>query len=78
MSVKDRVFEILENQLFVKKEDISMDSSLINDLGADSLDKVEVVMCLEEEFEIEIPDIDSDKFSYVKDVVEYVEGKVGK
>ncbi|MCX7883548.1 MAG: acyl carrier protein [Caloramator sp.] len=66
--VKERISDILG----VDSDDISMDSSFIDDLGADSLDIVELIMALEEEFDIEIPDEDAEKIQTVGDVVEYI------
>jgi acyl carrier protein len=66
--VKERISDILG----VESEDITMESSFIDDLGADSLDIVELIMALEEEFEIEIPDEEAEKIQSVSDVVEYI------
>ena len=63
MSVDEKVKDIISEQLGVKKEEIKPESSFIDDLGADSLDTVEVVMALEEEFGIEIPDEDAEKIT---------------
>jgi len=65
MSVDDKVKNIISEQLGVKKEEVKLESSFIDDLGADSLDTVEVVMALEEEFGIEIPDEDAEKITTV-------------
>lgn len=73
--IKERVINVLVEQLAVKKEDITDQANLVNDLGADELDSVEIVMCLEETFGIEIPDEDAEKFIIVKDIVEYIEKK---
>ena len=75
-NVEVRVNEIIAEQLGVKKEEIKGESSFVDDLGADSLDTVEVVMALEEEFGIEIPDEDADKMSTVGEAVKYIEVKV--
>jgi acyl carrier protein len=78
MSVEERVKEIIAEQLGVKKEEIKAESSFIDDLGADSLDTVEVVMALEEEFGIEIPDEDAEKITTVGEAVKYIDAKVDK
>ncbi|MEW6243713.1 MAG: acyl carrier protein [Bacillota bacterium] len=77
MAGKDPIFqkvrEIIAEQLSIDDEDeISLDSTFINDLGADSLDIVELIMALEEEFGLEIPDEDAEKINTVADVVEYI------
>ena len=72
----DEIFEdvkkIIIDQLGVADNDVTGDASFIDDLGADSLDIVELIMALEEKFDIEIPDEDAEKVSTVKDVVEYI------
>lgn len=68
----DRIKEIIADKLSVSIDDISMDSSFIEDLGADSLDIVELIMALEDELEMEIPDEVAESFSTVGDVVEYI------
>lgn len=78
MSVEEKVKEIIAEQLGVKKEEIKGESSFIDDLGADSLDTVEVVMALEEEFGIEIPDEDAEKITTVGEAVKYIEAKSKK
>jgi acyl carrier protein len=78
MSVDEKVKDIISEQLGVKKEEIKPESSFIDDLGADSLDTVEVVMALEEEFGIEIPDEDAEKITTVGDSVKYIEEKLAK
>jgi len=78
MSVVEKVSGIISEQLGVKKEEIKSESSFIDDLGADSLDTVEVVMALEEEFGIEIPDEDAEKITTVGQAVKYIEDKLGK
>jgi acyl carrier protein len=78
MSVEDRVKDIISEQLGVKKEEIKQESSFIDDLGADSLDTVEVVMALEEEFGVEIPDEDAEKITTVGEAVKYIETKAKK
>jgi acyl carrier protein len=78
MSVSEKVNDIISEQLGVKKEEIKPESSFIDDLGADSLDTVEVVMALEEEFGIEIPDEDAEKITTVGEAVKYIEEKISK
>ena len=68
----DRVQEIIVEQLGVSDDAVTSDSSFIDDLGADSLDIVELIMALEEEFDLEIPDTDAEKIVTVGDVVEYI------
>jgi acyl carrier protein len=76
MSLEDRVSAIIVEQLGVTKEEITPKASFIDDLGADSLDIVEFVMAMEEEFDIEIPDDDAEKIQTIEDVITYVKGKV--
>ena len=76
MAVDEKVKDIIAEQLGVKKEEIKPESSFVDDLGADSLDTVEVVMALEEEFGIEIPDEDAEKITTVGEAVKYIEGKI--
>ncbi len=78
MATADKVKSIIVEQLGVKAEDITPESSFINDLGADSLDTVELVMALEEEFGVEIPDEDAEKISTVGDAIKYIEQKSNK
>ena len=68
----ERVRDIIVEQLGVEKETVTKESSFIDDLGADSLDIVELIMALEEEFDTEIPDEDAEKITNVNDVVEYI------
>ncbi len=72
MSVEAKVKEIIANQLGKEVDEIPLEASFIEDLGADSLDVVELVMAIEEEFGIEIPDEDTEKLRTVKDAVEYI------
>jgi len=71
----DRVKEIIIEQLGVSETAVSTEASFIDDLGADSLDIVELIMALEEEFELEIPDEDAEKIVTVNDVIEYIKSK---
>ena len=75
MSVGDKVKSIVAEQLGVKVEEVTPTASFIDDLGADSLDTVELVMALEEEFNIEIPDEDAEKITTVGDAIKYIEEK---
>jgi acyl carrier protein len=72
-SVAEKVKNIIAEQLSVDEEEVTNDASFVDDLGADSLDVVELVMAFEEEFGIEIPDDDAEKITKVKDAVEYIE-----
>ncbi len=72
-SVKDRVIDIVAEQLGVNKEQVTPETSFVNDLGADSLDTVELVMELEEEFDINIPDDAAEKIQTVGQAIEYIE-----
>ena len=78
MSIEEKVKDIIAEQLGVKKEEIKPESSFIDDLGADSLDTVEVVMALEEEFGVEIPDEDAEKITTVGEASKYIQEKTGK
>ena len=71
-NIESRVKKIIVEQLGVKEEDVTMDASFVDDLGADSLDTVELVMALEEEFETEIPDEDAEKITTVRQVIDYI------
>ncbi|AUG57700.1 MAG TPA: acyl carrier protein [Ruminiclostridium sp.] len=68
----DKVKKIIMEQLGVEGDEITLESSFIDDLGADSLDIVELIMALEEEFDLEIPDSEAEKISTVGDVIEYI------
>ena len=76
MAVEEKVKSIIAEQLGVKAEEVTAEASFIDDLGADSLDTVELVMALEEEFSIEIPDEDAEKMSTVGDAIKYIEDKI--
>ncbi|KAF0193178.1 MAG: acyl carrier protein [Gammaproteobacteria bacterium] len=71
-NVADRVKKIVVEQLGVKEEEVSEESSFVDDLGADSLDTVELVMALEEEFECEIPDEEAEKITTVQQAIDYI------
>jgi acyl carrier protein len=68
----DKIKDIISEQLGIDADEITMESSFMDDLGADSLDIVELIMALESEFDMEIPDEDAEKISTVGDVVEYI------
>lgn len=72
-SAGEKVKEIIVDQLGVEVKEVTQEASFIEDLGADSLDTVELVMAFEEEFDIEIPDEDAEKIITVKDAISYVE-----
>jgi acyl carrier protein len=72
MSIEQRVKKIVAEQLGVNESEVKSESSFVNDLGADSLDTVELVMALEEEFECEIPDEDAEKITTVQQAIDYV------
>ena len=75
--IAERVKKIVSEQLGVKNdEEISLEASFVDDLGADSLDTVELVMALEEEFECEIPDEEAEKITTVKEAIDYVQNHV--
>lgn len=71
-SVEERVKKIIVEQLGVKEEEVTPEASFVDDLGADSLDTVELVMALEEEFETEIPDEEAEKLTAVGDAIDYI------
>ena len=76
MAVEERIKKIIAEQLGVEEDDVVPDAKFVEDLGADSLDTVELVMALEEEFEIEIPDEDAEKIQTVASAVEFIKEKV--
>lgn len=75
MAVQEKITEIIVEQLGVKPEEVTPEASFVDDLGADSLDTVELVMALEEEFGIEIPDEDAEKIQTVGDAIKYIDDK---
>lgn len=75
MAVQEKITEIIVEQLGVKPEEVTPEASFVDDLGADSLDTVELVMALEEEFGLEIPDEDAEKIQTVGDAIKYIEDK---
>ena len=76
MGLQDQISEILVQQLGVTKEELVPEANFVDDLGADSLDIVELVMALEEVFDIEIPDDDAEKIKTIGDALTYVQGKI--
>jgi acyl carrier protein len=77
MALEERVAEIIVQQLGVAREAVVAEASFIDDLGADSLDIVELVMAMEEEFNIEIPDEDAEKIQTIGAAIAYLRGKLG-
>ncbi len=75
MAVEEKIKSIIAEQLGVKAEEVTPQASFIDDLGADSLDTVELIMALEEEFSVEIPDEDAEKMTTVGDAIKYIEEK---
>jgi acyl carrier protein len=76
--IEQRVKKIVAEQLGANEADVKLESSFVDDLGADSLDTVELVMALEEAFECEIPDEDAEKITTVQQAVDYVNGHLSK
>jgi acyl carrier protein len=76
-NIEARVKKIIIEQLGVKEEQVTNESSFVEDLGADSLDTVELVMALEEEFELEIPDEDAEKITTVQQAIDYIASHLG-
>ncbi|UCF06194.1 MAG: acyl carrier protein [bacterium] len=76
MTVEERVKKVIEEQLSVNQDQITRDASFIDDLGADSLDTVELVMALEEEFGVEIPDEEAEKITKVGEAIDYIEAHI--
>jgi len=73
--INAKVMKIISEQLGVPESDVKPESSFVNDLGADSLDTVELVMALEEEFGVEIPDEDAEKIATVQNAIDYIKAK---
>ena len=71
-NIEERVKKLICEQLGVKEDEVQSDASFVEDLGADSLDTVELVMALEEEFETEIPDEEAEKITTVKEAIDYI------
>jgi acyl carrier protein len=76
MAVEDKISELIVEQLGVAKEEVRPEASFIDDLGADSLDIVELVMAMEEEFDVEIPDDDAEKIQTIGDAISYLKEKL--
>ncbi len=76
MAVEDRIAELIVEQLGVSRDEVVPEASFIDDLGADSLDIVELVMAMEEEFDVEIPDDDAEKIQTIGDAVSYLKEKL--
>ena len=77
MKVDERVINVIAEQLGVDKSEVTLEASFTDDLGADSLDTVELVMAFEEEFDVEIPDEDAEKMVVVQDSINYLKKKLG-
>jgi len=77
MSVEAKVKEIIAKQLGVDSDKVTLEASFVDDLGADSLDTVELVMAFEESFNVEIPDEDAEKILKVQDAIKYIDEKSG-
>lgn len=75
MAVEDRIKKIIAEQLGVEEDEVVSEASFVQDLGADSLDTVELVMALEEEFDIEIPDEEAEKMQKVSQAIDYIKEK---
>lgn len=76
MSVEEKVVEIIAQKLNLSKDQIKPEASFVEDLGADSLDLVELVMAMEEAFGMEVPDEDAEKLRTVKDVIDYIKARL--
>jgi acyl carrier protein len=77
MATLEKVKKIIVEQLGVDEDEVTAEASFVDDLGADSLDTVELVMAFEEEFDLEIPDEDAEKIATVQDAVDYIEAHSG-
>lgn len=78
MSIEEKVVEIIAQKLNLSKDQVKPEASFVDDLGADSLDLVELVMAMEEAFGMEVPDEDAEKLRTVKDVIDYVKSRIGE
>lgn len=76
-NIQERVIKMVAEQLGVKEEDVKAESSFVDDLGADSLDTVELIMALEEEFDTEIPDEEAEKIATVQNAIDYITANAG-
>ena len=72
VEIKNRIVEIIANQLGIEEDDVTAEASVIDDLGADSLDVVELVMALEDAFDLEIPDEEAEKITSVQNIFDYM------
>ncbi|MBT3310738.1 MAG: acyl carrier protein [Desulfobacterales bacterium] len=72
MSIEDKIIKVIAEKLSVDVADVVLGASMVDDLGADSLDLVELIMSMEEEFDVEIPDEEAEKIITVKDAIEFV------
>lgn len=75
--INERIIKMVAEQLGLKEDEVNADSSFVEDLGADSLDTVELIMALEEEFDTEIPDEDAEKLASVRDAINYINKNLG-
>lgn len=78
MTIEERVIKVVADQLGVELTEVTPEASFTDDLGADSLDTVELVMAFEEEFDVEIPDEDAEKMNVVKDAINYLKDKLNE
>ncbi len=76
-TVDEKIIKIICEQLDVPEKDVVPEASFVDDLGADSLDQVELIMAMEEEFDVSIPDEDAEKIATVKDAIDYVKTAIG-
>ena len=76
-TVDEKIAKIICEQLDVPEKDVTSEASFVDDLGADSLDQVELIMAMEEEFDISIPDEDAEKIATVKNAIDYVKAALG-
>ena len=77
-TIEERVRKIVAEQLGVKEDELKDNASFVDDLGADSLDTVELVMALEEEFETEIPDEEAEKITTIQEAIDYIQSNMNK
>jgi len=77
-AVEEKIQKIIREQLDVPEEDVVPEASFVDDLGADSLDQVELIMAMEEEFDVSIPDEDAEKIGTVQDAIDYIKNAVEK
>ncbi len=76
--IEEKIKKLICEQLDVDEKDVVPEASFVDDLGADSLDQVELIMAIEEEFDISVPDEDAEKIGTVQDVMDYIKNAVGK